>query len=344
MESTTHNQASLFKYDAKYDTTQTTDADTSPNTPTQETARDVFWMANGSASATRAAYRHGAHVGFEAFNTPPPDEIPVDFVDFPFSKVETETRSPVEMFDEYLDVVRQNQPRMAVIPDINDDVDAEQAWELADRLEPHCETMVVAPKTIHPLDVPDSIRVGVPCQDKFSSNPWSPHDYRDCDELHLFGGSPHKHYELIYENGLTNVESVDTSVPVTSAQFGDTWVVRDETPQWTDGNGGVYGCVGTTFANMIRILNRDRPTPEHTERLWVERPDRGRYETCGTPDEDLIHPHEETPFEGREYYTRQTDTRHTTQRRQGVSTETDTDTQSPPTFSVERRGAQCLGD
>ena len=322
---TTHNQASLFKYDAKYTTPHENTPHPEQDTPSQETdgpavdttadtPRDIYWMAMSGESSARAAYRHGARVGFEAFNNRPPEDIPVEFVDFPFSKVEDDERTAVEMFDEYLDIVKREEPEMAVIPDINGDIEPEEAWELADRLEPHCDTMVVAPKTIHPLDVPDSIRVGVPCQEKFGENPWAPHDYRGCEELHLFGGSPHKHHELIYENGLTNVESIDTSVPITSARFGDVWTVEDNTPRWTDGEGGVYGCLGTTFANMIRILNKDRTIPKHTERLWVPRPDRGRYETCGTPDENLLHPDDDTPFAGREYYTRQTQTRHTPDR------------------------------
>lgn len=43
-------------------------------------------MANGSTSATYAAYRGGAIIGYEAMNTRPPRDV--EFIDFPFTKAE----------------------------------------------------------------------------------------------------------------------------------------------------------------------------------------------------------------------------------------------------------------
>jgi hypothetical protein len=258
--------------------------------------RDIVWMANGSASATRAAYRAGAIIGFEALNTRPPSDIDVEFVDFPFTKADAID----EVYIEYVETVCQEQPKMAVIPDLNEKYDTEVAFELA--TEPYCDTMIVAPKSVHPSSIPNNIRVGIPCQDKFSECPWNPDAFRECEELHLFGGSPHKHYEMVFDEGLWNVESMDTSVPLSSARWGDAWTVQNGDPYWTDEQGGVYGCIESTFRAMCVEFNSDRDSTP-SKRLFVERPDYGRYETCGYPDQTLIHPSENMPFAGREYYT-----------------------------------------
>ncbi len=272
--------------------------------------RDIIWMANGSVSATHSASRGGAMIGFEGFNTRPPSKFNINFVDFPFKKVQRYKKYDTESaFKQYVEIVKEEDPKYAVIPDIDEKLTIEQAYEYAYELQPHCETLIVAPKTIHPSKVPDFIRVGVPCQKKFSEAPWDVEDYRDCEELHLFGGSPHKHYELVFEEGLTNVRSMDTSVPLSSARWGDTWVMTDDGPRWQDGQGGVYGCVESTFINMHTVFNRH--SYQSFKRPWVERPEYDKkYKQCGYPDEEVLHPKDDKPFAGREYYETMTYTRY----------------------------------
>jgi hypothetical protein len=265
--------------------------------------RNIYFVANGSTEATKAAYRAGARIGFESSNTRPPSTIPVDFVDWPFKQLST--NDAVDVFSEYIQTVYQERPTIAVIPDINGDISTEQVFEWAYRIDKYCDTMIIVPKSIHPSLVPENLRVGIPCQSKFADQPWEPADYRNCAELHLLGGSPHIHYDLIYRHGLTQVESIDTSVPIQSARWGDVWQLENGDPYWSTDNLGVYGCVEASFRNMCVILNRDRDSVP-CERLYVERPDRGKYQSCGYPDDDLLHPNETRPFPGREYYTRMT--------------------------------------
>lgn len=245
--------------------------------------------------ATRAAYRAGALVGFESMNTRPPDEIDVQFVDFPFTKADNID----DVYIEYVETVRAERPKLAVVPDLTEKYDEEVVFELAHDIEPYCDTLVIAPKTIHPSRIPDNIRVGIPCQ--VAECPWNPDDFRTCDELHLFGGQ--KQYKMVFEHGLRQVESMDTSVPLSSARWGSRWTVRDGEPYWADGEGGVYGCIEETFRAMCIEFNRDKHGVP-AERLFVERPDYGDYKTCGHPDESLLHPDDDQPFAGREYYTR----------------------------------------
>jgi len=271
--------------------------------------RDIIWMANGSVSATHSAYRGGAIIGFEGLNTRPPSKFNVQFVDFPFKKVQRYKKYDTESaFQKYLEIVKQERPKYAVVPDIDKNVTSEQAYEYAYELEPYCDELIVAPKTVHPSTVPDFIRVGIPCQKKFSEAPWGIDDYRDCEELHLFGGSPHKHYELIHDEGLENVRSMDTSVPLSSARWGDAWVVTDDGPRWQAEEGGVYGCVEATFINMHTEFNGH--ISDSYKRPWVEKPDYEKYKTCGYPDETVLHPKDSKPFAGREYYEKMTYTRY----------------------------------
>lgn len=270
----------------------------------EKTKRDIIFTGIGSESATKAAYRGGAMIGFEATRCRPPEQFSAEFVDWPFKKIEEDdSLRACDLIDDYIQVVKEERPKYAVVPDINDDVTAEQAFNWAYEIEDYCDNLILAPKEIHPTAVPDDIRVGIPCQDKFSEIKWTTEDFKECNELHLFGGSPHTHYELVYGEGLRNVESIDTSVPLSSAQWGDSWILNDDgDPYWKETRGGTYGCIEYSYYTMNRVFNRDRPyTP--TKRRWVERPDWGSYETCGYPDEDLVHPAEEEPFPGREYYT-----------------------------------------
>lgn len=157
--------------------------------------RSIFFVANGSQDATLSAYRGGAEIGYEAMNTRPPERIPTNFVDWPFKKLNR--RTPTDVFSNYIKTVYQERPELAVIPDLNGDIETEQVFEWAYRINKYCE------------------------------------------EIHLLGGSPHKHYELIYEKGLRQVESINTSVPIQSARWGDAWRLKDGEPYWGDGQGGM---------------------------------------------------------------------------------------------------------
>lgn len=272
---------------------------------TTDFSRDVIWMANGSSDATRAAYRGGAIIGYEAKNCRPPEDIDVEFIDFPFTKVTEDNKW--SLVDEYVAVVRNESPTYAVLPDVNQDFTEAEVLEVSKDIKSYVDTQILIPKEIHPSTVDDRYRVGVPCQRKFSQAKWDPDDYTECDELHLLGGSPHTHYEWIYETDCT-VKSVDTSVPLSSAQWGDVWVLKDGEPYWGSDSGGVYGCLEKSFINICKILNRDNDSSCVT-RKYITKPDYGRYQECGYPDRDLLRPDEEQPFAGRQYYEQMSYTR-----------------------------------
>jgi hypothetical protein len=268
---------------------QTTLGEPQPKPPkTDKTERDVVFTANGSKRASEVVYRTGALVGMESLNTRPPDKIPVNFVDWPFSKLD-DFPDLGELFDAHLGVVERERPRYAVAPDIDDRVSYRDAVGMATELSQYADTVIVVPKTVLPTDVPSEFRVGMPCQERYGPTPWRWTQYRPCEEVHLLGGSPVKHHEILKYS--VPIESVDTSVPVTSAGWGDYW----NGEKWVNSTRDsefFYHCLRRSYSNMRYSLNRRRRVfdvrcrnrrLDYEEEFWKQ------------PDADLWGPNDRPP-------------------------------------------------
>jgi hypothetical protein len=257
-----------------------------------KTERDVIFTANGSKRASEIVYRLGALVGMESLNTRPPDSIPIEFVDWPFSKLE-DYPDIGELFEAHLRVVKSERPRYAVAPDIDERVSEAEALDMAAELSPYTETVIVDPKTVLPTDVPLGFRVGMPCQERYGPTPWKWTQYRPCEEVHLLGGSPVKHHEILKYH--VPVESLDTSVPVTSAGWGDYWNGR----KWANSDREdefFYDCLKLSYRNIRFSMNRRRD-------VWDPRCRNRRHDYIedfreNNPDADLVAPDEEPPIHG----------------------------------------------
>ena len=237
--------------------TQTTLGEPQRPEKTAEWNREVVFTANGSARASRLVYRTGALVGMESLNIRPPDDVPVEFVDWPFSKLD-EYRDVGELFDAHHGIVREERPKLAVAPDVEGDVSLEQAVEYGRELARHADVVIVVPKTVLPTDVPPGFRVGMPCQERYGPTPWQWTQYRPVEEVHLLGGSPVKHHEIL-KYGVP-VESVDTTSPLAQARWGDYWDGR----KWASADRGFYWSLKQSYRAMRLSLNKDR-------RVWSPR-------------------------------------------------------------------------
>ena len=232
--------------------TQLIDESLSPE-PVEREEVHVIFTANGSHEASRQIWRTGALVGMESLNTRPPPEIPVDFVDWPFSKLE-EGFDIGELFDHHIRVVADEQPRYAVAPDIDDQVAYRDAIEWADELSQYADIVIVVPKTVLPTDIPSRFRVGMPCQERYGPPPWRWNQYRPCGSVHLLGGSPVKTLE-IPKYGVP-VDSVDTSVPVKPAKYGEYWSATRG--KWTKGSAPFYSTLQQSYRNLRLAFNERR--------------------------------------------------------------------------------------
>lgn len=147
------------------------------------------------------------------------------FLDYPFTE-------PDISFSDHLRVVRRVEPRLAVAPDIEKGRTLDEAVEAGDELLKHADDVILVPKSVHPDRVPDRFRVGMSVGDFGSCASWSVWRYRDCDSVHILGGSPNE--QLTICNHLNNVESVDTATLGQRCRFGiwDGKCVDDPPEEW----------------------------------------------------------------------------------------------------------------
>jgi len=234
--------------------TQQTLTDQQQQSPVASNETDVIFTVNGSKKASRWVHWTGTNIGYESMNLRPPEDIEVDFVDWPFSKLD-EVDDVGELFQHHLNVVKGENPKLAVAPDIDSTVPYGQALEWAKELESHCETVVIAPKTVPPERVSSRFRVGMPCQERYGAPWWQFSEYQKADSVHLLGGSPKTHQKVMKH--FIPVESIDTAVPVKCAKFGSFWNGQ----KWQNSNLGFYKALQKSYTGLRKMVNEDPHLP-----------------------------------------------------------------------------------
>jgi hypothetical protein len=256
---------------------------------------DVIVTSSGGQDMPRAAYRGGSLIGINSSEDRPPDEIPLEFIDWPFLEDDFE-------FSTHLDVVKRENPRYAVAPDIQSAEDFDSTIAQADLLNRHAEVVIVVPKGVKPKRIPSRFRVGLPAQDRFGGVPHPVWDYRNCESVHILGGSPARQEELSH---YVSVKSVDTASPLKAAKFGDVW-----DSGWEERGHNYYDRIERSMLNLMKKWNeRVDETDLNLRRLEVELPEkapisdervadpRGRETLCLNGDDEV-------PFPGRAYFYR----------------------------------------
>jgi hypothetical protein len=164
-----------------------------------------------SRDTTRAIAASRARLGVESSNDWI-DGYGPQFVDFPFTDDDA-------TFQDHLDVVRETCPTLTVAPDVEKGRTLEEVIEKADRLLQYSLSVIVVPKSVHPSEVPDRFRVGVPLADYGSGAPWTMWDYNDCRGLHLLGGGPSRQLH-VRQYAPAPIKSVDTATLGKCSRFG----------------------------------------------------------------------------------------------------------------------------
>lgn len=251
----------------------------------QQNSVDVIVTVNGGRETANSVLRGGGMVGMESAGTRPPSYVPINFVDWPFTKPEIPFE---ERWKAHLDMVRKECPRYAVAPDV-DGVSLRRVLDYADELSRYAETVIVVPKDVRPSEIPDEYRVGMPCQERFGKPPWKWTDYQSCKSVHLLGGSPSKHQEI--KKHYVNVRSIDTASIIKAAGFGKVW----SEDRWLQRNSGFYDAVEASVVNINFSWETDFLYKASDEKSLIYHLIDGQ----GYPDKTLIHPDEEMPFPGR---------------------------------------------
>lgn len=216
---------------------------------------DVVTTVNGGYFPSLAILRAGGLVGLRSDNQRPPMEVPIEFVDWPFEDGAFTT----ERWERHLQLVTREEPRLAVAPDANENIDYGRVLEYADELRKVAGTVIVVPKAVHPSEVPDEYRVGMPCQERFGPTPWPWPEYQHAGPkgVHLLGGSPSKHAEI--RRYYIPIRSLDTASVVKSAHFGSYW----QDGGWNEGDFGMYPTLERSVRGMVEFFN-EKPPSEFT--------------------------------------------------------------------------------
>lgn len=218
----------------------------------------IATTTHGGQAIAEAVDATGACVGRVSTGRAP-DGITVDFIDYPFS----DGGVP---FTDHLAAVKADRPKIAVAPDIQDGRDPGTVFEQADKLATYAETVVVVPKDIHPTAVPSRFRVGVPVANFGGELPFKLSAYeqaaREGQTLHLLGGSPTRHREVVKHLGDSSfVASVDTAAIIMPAQCGEVWAPTQES-YWKETGAeqaGMYERIQWSIENMQRFWAADDP-------------------------------------------------------------------------------------
>lgn len=185
-------------------------------------------------------------------------------------------------------------------------------FEQAETLNEYADVVIVVPKQMNPTEVPEKFRVGVPCQKRFGPVPPRPiWEYQQCDELHLLGGSPLVHQEMLTKVGKKRVESVDTASPIAASSRGQVWGRPYKNTEWYESpRRSYYERIEKSLNSILHHYNEninqerideirelvsipDEPTTDPLEYLRELPP--SREELCIGQDEEM-------PFPGREYF------------------------------------------
>lgn len=231
---------------------------------------DVVHTAAGSPQVARAVQRAGAIVGNGTDDVELPDDVRVDFLDWPFDK-------PYQnWWNKHLARVRRNRPKIVVAPDIQEGTSPESVYEKGDRLlERGAEVVVVVPKDIRPSEVPDKFRVGLPFAKRFgaggvsfSDRLWQDDsgqqatltgdvvrpdhnvldDFFNVGDVHVLGGAPHDQLRL--RKFPIDIQSLDTSRPWTYASRGRRVWFREGQIVWPDLD--AYDALEASIRNVMR--------------------------------------------------------------------------------------------
>lgn len=224
--------------------------------------------ASETIDTLRSELTYGIYLGYESQNSRPPEDHAVEFVDYPFSKT-GDGKDDATTYEEHLEIVKREQPRIAVAPDVEHDRDPQEVFDRADELAEHAETVVVVPKEIHPSEIPDRFRVGIPNANFGSDAPWYPHDYVDTNEVHILGGSPTTQLRLA--NSHIPVRSVDGASVFLGAANYDVWTWRGDHSEksWIEAQDtDYYDRLAASLHNAFFALNgssRAQAMPEGAE-------------------------------------------------------------------------------
>ena len=142
----------------------------------------------------------------------------VEFVDYPFTKSDygfKDYLKDIKKIDEYNDI------KYIVAPDIMNEEDFDKSINQADKLLEFSEDVIIVPKVVNPINVPNRFIVGYPNQEKWGKgSKYGILEFQQADKVHILGGGA---FSILEKAKYLDPVSFDTSSVGTGASFGDVW-------------------------------------------------------------------------------------------------------------------------
>lgn len=163
----------------------------------------LIYCASGNPLLVDIAHEEGWQLGMRSDASPM--KYPPVFIDVDYKKPD---------FKKHLEVVKRYHPKYATVPDLSEiemnEQDVTRALEQAERLQPHCEIVLIVPKLPGQIAMlPQGIAIGysVPSTYGGAQYPlWELSGRR----VHLLGGSPRKQIQAyLHLSAIAEVMSID---------------------------------------------------------------------------------------------------------------------------------------
>lgn len=166
---------------------------------------DLCYCSGGNPTLSQIAYEEGWMLGFRSDNNMGSCKHPVSLIDVDYKKPD---------FEKHLEVVARYHPKYATVPDLSEQgisqQDISRAIDQAQRLQPHCETVLIVPKLSGQVVLlPQSIAIGYSVPSRYGGAQYPSWELAE-RRIHLLGGSPRKQMQAyLHLSAIATVMSAD---------------------------------------------------------------------------------------------------------------------------------------
>ena len=146
---------------------------------------DLIYCAAGNPALVDIAHETGWQLGMRS-DASPMKYAPL-FIDVDYKKPD---------FEKHLTIVARHHPKYATVPDLSEtemsEADIARAIKQAERLQPHCETVLIVPKLCGQIAmIPPDIAIGYSIPSSYGGAQYPLWELSG-RRVHLLGGSPRK--------------------------------------------------------------------------------------------------------------------------------------------------------
>lgn len=166
---------------------------------------NLIYCSGGNPLLSQIAFEEGWMLGFRSDNNMGSCKHPVSFIDVDYKHPD---------FEKHLETVSRYHPKYATVPDLSEKAilnqDIDRAVRQAERLQPHCEIVLIVPKLSGQIALlPQSIAIGYSVPSRYGGAQYPLWELSG-RRVHLLGGSPRKQIQAyLHLSAIASVVSLD---------------------------------------------------------------------------------------------------------------------------------------